>query len=73
LPGTENFGWGSPGVITTGNPILGVQLSQFPCSPKQGDLAIVNGLIFSVKEVQTDSKGGAKLLLNLNYATEEQT
>jgi hypothetical protein len=73
LPGTENFGWGSPGVITTGAPCLGVQLSQFTdgWSPKQGDMVIINGQVFDVKEVQPDSKGGAKLLLNLNYMTQE--
>lgn len=69
LPGTESFTLGSVGSITTGIPVLGVQLSQFPTPPAQGDNVTIDNRVWVVKEVQPDSKGGAKLLLNLANST----
>lgn len=53
--------------ITTARPLLGVQLSQFPTAPLQGDrLTIVRtGETYSVNDVRDDSHGWANLILNL--------
>lgn len=69
---TETFSLGAPGAITSARPVLGIQLSQFPHGPKQGDtLEIIEGAHagerFEVKEVRPDGHGGAKLLLNENF------
>lgn len=63
---TEGFALGSPGSITGARPVLGVQLSQFQPwqQPQQGHAIQIRGAMYYVKEVQTDSHGGAKLLLN---------
>ncbi|MDA8092346.1 MAG: hypothetical protein M0T84_00275 [Betaproteobacteria bacterium] len=52
---------------TSSLPVVGVQLSQLPVPPQQGDtLTIVRtGDIFVVKEVRPDGHGWAKLMLNL--------
>lgn len=60
----EGLGFGSPGAITTEMPALGVQLSQFPAAPAQGDTLIVRGCTYAVKEVRLDGRGAAVLLLN---------
>lgn len=60
----ESQGWGSPGAITTESPVLGVQLSQFPSPPAQGDTATIRGHGYVVKDVRLDGRGAAKLLLN---------
>jgi hypothetical protein len=66
---TETFSLGSPGAITSERPVLGVQLSQFPHYPKQGDTLEIlegeqRGERFVVKEVRPDGHGWAKLPLN---------
>jgi len=53
----------APG-INTQKPTLGVQLSQFAAPPVQGDQLSLRGSIYVVREVNEDSHGGAKLLLN---------
>jgi hypothetical protein len=52
--------------VTSSMPVLGVQLSQLPALPQQGDqLTIVRtAQRFSVREVRPDGHGWAKLLLN---------
>ncbi|HAU4319040.1 TPA: hypothetical protein F6U59_05625 [Serratia marcescens] len=57
--------------INTTKPVLGVRDSQFRAPPKQGDrvlVGIVGGLpvntLFAVADVQPDSHGGMKLILN---------
>lgn len=51
---------------TTEMPVLGVQMSQFPVMPRQGDQALCQrtGELFVVKEVRIDGHGAAKLMLN---------
>ena len=63
----EGADWGNPGGVTTEQPVLGVQLSQFPIAPAQGDLALVRGTTYAVRQVQPDGNGGAVLLLNQFY------
>jgi hypothetical protein len=54
--------------VTSAKPVLGVQLSQFPVPPEQGDRLVIirTGEPFYVKEVRPDSHGAAKLMLNLD-------
>ncbi len=54
--------------ITTEMPVLGVQLSQFPIQPMQGDSLTIlrTAETFVVKEVRQDGHGSAKLMLNLS-------
>jgi hypothetical protein len=52
--------------MTEVSAVLGVQLSQFPSIPAQNDqlsVASVN-TTYVVREVRTDSRGGAKLMLS---------
>jgi hypothetical protein len=53
--------------VTSARPVLGVQLSQFPNPPLQGDrLTIVRTAeTFRVKEVRPDGHGWVLLMLNL--------
>lgn len=57
---------GMPSNIGSTRPVLGVQMSQFPVPPAQGDLLLVaaTGQAFVVAEVRADGHGHAKLLLN---------
>ncbi len=61
-------------LVSTSQPTLGVQLSQFPSNylPKQGDqLQIVGtGEQWEVREVHSDGKGGARLMLNVPGQTD---
>ena len=52
--------------VTSVAAVLGVQLSQFAAPPAQNDSLMVasNGATYLVREVRTDSRGGAKLLLS---------
>lgn len=52
--------------INTTNPVLGVQDSAFRKPPKQGDRLYIPSVaeVFIVKDVQPDSHGGRKLVLN---------
>ncbi len=53
--------------VTSAMPVLGVQLSQFPAPPQQGDTLFIQRTAetFVVKEVRPDGHGAAKLMLNL--------
>jgi hypothetical protein len=51
--------------ITTVAPVLGVQLREMPCPPFQGMQLVIRGRIYSVKNVEDDGHGHAKLTLNL--------
>jgi hypothetical protein len=51
--------------ITTVAPCLGVQVSVMPTKPFQGQQLEIRGRIYSVKIVEDDGHGHAKLLLNL--------
>jgi hypothetical protein len=51
--------------VTTVSPCLGVQLSDCPVPPYQGQQLAVRGRVYSVKNVEPDGHGHAKLLLNL--------
>lgn len=53
----------APDHITASTPILGVQLSQFPSPPLQGDTVSIGGRVYLVNEVQADGKGAAHLQL----------
>ena len=61
---SEGISFGLPGAITTAMPVLGVQLSQFVSGPpQQSDTLQARGATYTVKEVQTDGHGWARLLL----------
>lgn len=53
----------APDHITTSAPTLGVQLSQFPAPPAQGDTVTIGGQPYLINEVQPDGKGAAHLQL----------
>ena len=52
--------------VTSAMPVLGVQLSQFPARPQQGDGVFIvrTAQRFIVREVRPDGHGAAKLMLN---------
>ncbi|HQT79769.1 MAG TPA: hypothetical protein PLD10_22220 [Rhodopila sp.] len=52
--------------VTTAMPVLGVQMSQFPAPPQQGDTVLIlrTGNRYIVREVRPDGHGAAKLMLN---------
>lgn len=52
--------------VTTVSAVLGVQLSQFANMPAQNDSLLIasTGATYIVREVRTDSRGGAKLMLS---------
>ncbi|EOI7396989.1 hypothetical protein OZ713_004356, partial [Yersinia enterocolitica] len=57
--------------INTTNPVLGVIDSEFRSPPKQGDRVFIGivanepvNTLFAVADVQPDSHGGSKLILN---------
>lgn len=52
--------------VTTDSPVLGVQLSQFPATPAQGDQLTVmrTATTYVIREVRPDGHGSARLLLN---------
>lgn len=52
--------------ITTTKPVLGVRDVVFRAPPKQGDRLYIPSVdtVFAVADVQPDSHGGTKLLLN---------
>lgn len=54
-----------PGINTTA-PVLGMRDAAFQSPPKQGDLVYVykESQLFVVKDLQPDSHGGTKLILN---------
>ncbi|WP_075202090.1 MULTISPECIES: head-tail joining protein [Serratia] len=53
--------------INTTSPIIGVRLSQFLREPKQGDRLFIysDNTLYVVSDVQPDSHGGVKLILNV--------
>ncbi|MPW16910.1 hypothetical protein GCT13_08195 [Paraburkholderia sp. CNPSo 3157] len=61
-------------LVSTSQPTLGVQLSQFPSNylPQQGDQALIigTGEQWEVREVHSDGKGGARLMLNVPGQTD---
>lgn len=67
---TENLD-GDAGINTT-NPVLGVRDSDFTRPPEQGDRVFIRTVsgapvnqLFAVMDVQPDSHGGTKLVLNI--------
>ncbi|MGC6386570.1 hypothetical protein ACMV8I_02750 [Ewingella sp. S1.OA.A_B6] len=57
--------------VNTTSPVLGVLDSQFTSPPKKGDrvfISIVGGqtvnTLFTISDIQPDSHGGSKLILN---------
>lgn len=57
--------------INTTSPVLGIRDIEMKSKPKQGDrvfISVVGGTVvntlFAVSDVQTDSHGGTKLILN---------
>lgn len=65
--GEVTFGDIQLGSVVTGErPVIGVQLSAFPAAapPTQADTIVIRGGLYVVKEVRSDSHGGAKLMLN---------
>ena len=63
----KEISWSDSGVeITTAYPAAGIAISSFPSVPVQGDFLKRNltGKLYKVREVRTDSHGGALLILN---------
>ncbi|MBX0344718.1 hypothetical protein K2X14_07710 [Acetobacter sp. TBRC 12305] len=54
----------TPSHVVSADARLGVQLSQFATQPAQGDIFIIRGSRWIVREVMDDSHGGADILLN---------
>jgi hypothetical protein len=54
--------------VTTTQPVVGIQLSQFPITPAQDDLLTCHRTseTFKVREARPDGHGWMKLHLNLN-------
>lgn len=61
---SEGANWGGPGTISGSMPVLGVQMRQFIVPPAQGDLVLVKGVTYTVREARPDGQGGALLFLN---------
>ncbi|MFT9016416.1 MAG: hypothetical protein ABF990_11860 [Acetobacter sp.] len=53
-----------PAHVVSADARLGVQLSQFPAPPAQGDIFIIRQSRWIVREVMPDSHGAADCLLN---------
>lgn len=51
--------------VTTEHPVLGIRTSAFQVLPKQGDQFTIRGANYTVREVQVDGHGAAKVLLNI--------
>ena len=62
--GAEARPMGAAGNVSARKPVLGIQLSQFPAQPRQGDQVSVGEEIFHVKEVRPDGHGWALLHLS---------
>lgn len=60
---------GLSGNVNTVRPNLGVSLAQFGAyAPQKGDLAMIRGTWYVVRDVQLDGHGGANLPLNVAEA-----
>ncbi|TCK43987.1 hypothetical protein B0G84_2335 [Paraburkholderia sp. BL8N3] len=59
--------------VVTQQPTVGIQISQFPIEPQQGDLLVINktGEQWQVREVHLDSHGGGRLMLNVPGQTDD--
>ena len=66
--GSEARPMGAAGNVSARKPVLGVQLSQFPVQPRQGDQASVGADTYLVKEVRPDGHGWALLHLSKSRA-----
>lgn len=62
--GQEARQTGAAGNVTIRRPVLGVQTSQFPADPDQGDGVLVGNDAYYVKEARLDGHGWALLLLS---------
>ncbi len=49
--------------MSTSEPTLGIRLAYFELEPVQGDIVIINSIIYLVIDPQKDGQGGAKLIL----------
>ncbi|WP_010514091.1 head-tail joining protein [Komagataeibacter oboediens] len=59
----------TPTNIISDDAVVGIQLSQLPVTPLQGDLLTMRGILYRVREPQPDGRGG--MLLTLNNAEHE--
>lgn len=66
--GQEARQTGAAGNVTIRRPVLGVQISQFPADPDQGDGVLVGADLYYVKEARLDGHGWALLLLSKTRA-----
>ncbi len=51
-------------IITSQQPIVGIRDADVGQTPRQEDRVFVRGILYRVKEVQTDGQGGSKLYLH---------
>ncbi|OGQ23515.1 MAG: hypothetical protein A3I05_01095 [Deltaproteobacteria bacterium RIFCSPLOWO2_02_FULL_44_10] len=51
-------------IITSQQPIVGIRDLDLGQTPRQDDRVFVRGILYRVKEVQTDGQGGSKLYLH---------
>ncbi|GBQ92101.1 hypothetical protein AA23498_1367 [Acetobacter nitrogenifigens DSM 23921 = NBRC 105050] len=50
--------------VSSATPVLGIRLIDWPGQVRQGDLLTIRNRLYRIREVQPDSHGAAKLLLN---------
>lgn len=51
-------------IITSQQPVLGIRDVDLGQTPRQDDQVLVRGILYRVKEVQTDGQSGSKLYLH---------
>ena len=51
-------------IITSQQPIVGIKDADLGQTPRQDDQVFVRGILYRVKEVQTDGQGGSRLFLH---------
>ncbi len=51
-------------IVTSEQPIVGIRDSDLGQTPRQDDQVLARGVLYRVKEVQTDGQGGSKLYLH---------
>lgn len=51
-------------IVTSRQPILGIRDSDLGKTPRQDDQVFVRGILYRVKEVESDGQGGSRLYLH---------
>ena len=51
-------------IVTSQQPIVGIKDADLGQTPRQDDQVLIRGILYRVKEVQTDGQGGSRLYLH---------